>query len=145
MSKKRKTYISSDDEDDYIDNPPKDGKNGPQKIVVNVADVRDVPHSKSVHVLDGPTATSIQSKLTTWFLDGVHEKRGMPWRKPWDPSLSSSERAQRAYEVRFTIVDQPPNSLELAVTWPRSLISILGVGFRNYAAADEGRDGHSVL
>ena len=29
----------------------------------------------------------------------VSEKRGMPWRKPYDDSLSMEEKGQRAYEV----------------------------------------------
>jgi hypothetical protein len=28
------------------------------------------------------------------------EKRGMPWRKPYDDSLSMEQKGQRAYEVR---------------------------------------------
>jgi A/G-specific adenine glycosylase len=31
--------------------------------------------------------------------DGRREKRGMPWRKRYDPSLSMEEKGQRAYEV----------------------------------------------
>jgi len=37
--------------------------------------------------------------LLEWY-SGVHEARGMPWRKPFDPSLGADARAQRAYEVR---------------------------------------------
>lgn len=28
------------------------------------------------------------------------EKRGMPWRKPYDDTLSMEQKGQRAYEVR---------------------------------------------
>jgi hypothetical protein len=30
---------------------------------------------------------------------GRREKRGMPWRKRYDPALSMEEKGQRAYEV----------------------------------------------
>ena len=31
--------------------------------------------------------------------DEIREKRGMPWRKRYDPALSMEEKGQRAYEV----------------------------------------------
>ncbi|OCF36922.1 hypothetical protein I317_05857 [Kwoniella heveanensis CBS 569] len=39
-----------------------------------------------------------QEDLLSWF-EVVREKRGMPWRKRYDPSLSMEEKGQRAYEV----------------------------------------------
>jgi A/G-specific adenine glycosylase len=41
----------------------------------------------------------MRASLLEWYA-GVHEVRGMPWRKPFDPSLDADARAQRAYEVR---------------------------------------------
>jgi A/G-specific adenine glycosylase len=56
-----------------------------------------VNHSKSDHVLRDPK--SLQEQLLGWYSD-VSEARGMPWRKPFNPSLTPLERNQRAYEVR---------------------------------------------
>lgn len=54
-------------------------------------------HAVSTHVIS--TAVPIREALLTWYA-GVHESRGMPWRKPYDEKLGPDERAQRAYEVR---------------------------------------------
>ena len=54
------------------------------------------PHPISTHVIDSPGL--IRAALLQWYT-GVHASRGMPWRKPYDPSLGPEERAQRAYEV----------------------------------------------
>ena len=54
------------------------------------------PHSKSSHIIgsSGP----IRLALLEWYKT-VHDIRGMPWRKPYDPNQGPDERAQRAYEV----------------------------------------------
>jgi len=57
------------------------------------------PHNRIAHTLDGTSAQSIRGQLTAWFND-VHDARGMPWRRRWDPSLDRDAKAQRAYEVR---------------------------------------------
>ncbi|KAJ8701593.1 hypothetical protein PTI98_000357 [Pleurotus ostreatus] len=53
-------------------------------------------HAPSVHQIQ--SAASTCRALLQWYT-GVSESRGMPWRKPYDPSLSIDARAQRAYEV----------------------------------------------
>jgi len=57
-------------------------------------------HSRSVHTIQEPGA--LRTALLKWYIT-VHDKRGMPWRKPYDPNLGDEERAQRAYEV-FTSI-----------------------------------------
>ncbi|KAI0071266.1 DNA glycosylase [Panus rudis PR-1116 ss-1] len=59
-------------------------------------DVQTWPHSTTTHVLSD--VEPIRTSLLQWY-DGVHENRGMPWRKPYDPELNANERSQRAYEV----------------------------------------------
>lgn len=54
------------------------------------------PHSRSQHLISSPDL--MRSSLLEWY-SGVHEVRGMPWRKPFDHSLDADARAQRAYEV----------------------------------------------
>lgn len=54
------------------------------------------PHPRSQHLISSPDL--MRSSLLEWY-SGVHEVRGMPWRKPFDPSLDADARAQRAYEV----------------------------------------------
>ncbi|KAF9459761.1 DNA glycosylase [Collybia nuda] len=53
-------------------------------------------HPRSSHDIQSPSA--IRLGLLRWYT-GVHASRGMPWRKPYDPSQGPEERAQRAYEV----------------------------------------------
>ncbi|THV07111.1 DNA glycosylase [Dendrothele bispora CBS 962.96] len=55
-------------------------------------------HKKSLHIIDPPSSSSIQTALLEWF-ETVRDARGMPWRKPFDENLGLEERAQRAYEV----------------------------------------------
>lgn len=40
----------------------------------------------------------VRNALLAWYKT-VHDTRGMPWRRPYDPNLGPEERAQRAYEV----------------------------------------------
>jgi hypothetical protein len=54
------------------------------------------PHPRSLHSISSPDL--MRASLLEWY-SGVHEVRGMPWRKPFDPSLDADARAQRAYEV----------------------------------------------
>lgn len=56
------------------------------------------PHAANLHVVTDPEP--IRGALLQWY-GKVHESRGMPWRKPYNPNLSGEERAQRAYEVRL--------------------------------------------
>lgn len=56
-------------------------------------------HSRSSH--DIQSSSLVRLALLRWYA-GVHASRGMPWRKPYDPSQGPEERAQRAYEVGFT-------------------------------------------
>lgn len=56
------------------------------------------PHASETHRINDPGP--IRVSLLEWY-GKVHETRGMPWRKPYDASLGTDERAQRAYEVRL--------------------------------------------
>jgi A/G-specific adenine glycosylase len=56
-----------------------------------------LPHPKSTHRIESPGP--IRVALLHWY-SGVQASRGMPWRKPYNPSLEPEQRAQRAYEVR---------------------------------------------
>ncbi|KAF9523248.1 DNA glycosylase [Crepidotus variabilis] len=53
-------------------------------------------HPKSLHTVQSSPAMRLS--LLKWYR-GVHDARGMPWRKPYDPLLGRADRAQRAYEV----------------------------------------------
>lgn len=53
-------------------------------------------HSKSTHIISSPGPMRVA--LLRWYRT-VHDTRRMPWRKPYNPSSSAEERAQRAYEV----------------------------------------------
>ncbi|KAG1740878.1 uncharacterized protein EDB91DRAFT_1132007 [Suillus paluster] len=55
-------------------------------------------HSASMHVISA--VESMRVALLEWY-DRVHDARKMPWRKKFDPSFDTEERAQRAYEVIF--------------------------------------------
>ncbi|KAJ3525778.1 hypothetical protein NM688_g8354 [Phlebia brevispora] len=57
---------------------------------------RSSTHTAAIHRI--ADTSTLRSLLLNWY-DGVHQRRGMPWRKPFDPSLDSDGRAQRAYEV----------------------------------------------
>ncbi|OSD08754.1 DNA glycosylase [Trametes coccinea BRFM310] len=54
------------------------------------------PHAAALHVLSNFERP--RQALLKWY-DGVHEVRGMPWRKPYQKSWNAEEKAQRAYEV----------------------------------------------
>ncbi|KAL0581509.1 hypothetical protein V5O48_000567 [Marasmius crinis-equi] len=53
-------------------------------------------HSRTDHVLSA--VAPLQDALLKWYYT-VRDSRGMPWRKPYNPTLTPKERAQRAYEV----------------------------------------------
>lgn len=53
-------------------------------------------HPAASHVIAEPSP--LREALLEWY-EGVHAARGMPWRKPYDPSMNNDQRAQRAYEV----------------------------------------------
>jgi A/G-specific adenine glycosylase len=44
------------------------------------------------------TEANAQNDLLEWF-ESVREKRGMPWRKRYDATLTIEEKGQRAYEI----------------------------------------------
>ena len=54
------------------------------------------PHSRSSHIIE--SSGPIRLALLKWYKT-VHDIRGMPWRKSYDPTQGPDERAQRAYEV----------------------------------------------
>lgn len=68
----------------------------------DVDDIEDVgtcvrrPHAPSYHAVDDIAA--LQQDLLDWF-EVVREKRGMPWRKRYDSSLTMDQKGQRAYEI----------------------------------------------
>lgn len=72
------------------------------------------PHSSAQHSLKPSVARNIQENLATWFLT-VHDARGMPWRKQYDPSLPDAEKAQRAYEVGQ--ISQPKSFSNYSQVW----------------------------
>lgn len=69
----------------------------PQDLNALYLDEHTVTHPSSLHRIMDPA--SMRLPLLKWY-DRVHEVRGMPWRKPFDPTLDAEGRAQRAYEVR---------------------------------------------
>jgi A/G-specific adenine glycosylase len=72
------------------------------KSKAEVDDIEDAgttiqrPHTTSYHIVEG--IVELQQDLLDWF-EVVREKRGMPWRKRYDPSLTMEEKGQRAYEI----------------------------------------------
>ena len=60
---------------------------------------QEAAHSGALHRI--ADADTMREPLLSWYA-AVHQLRGMPWRKPYDPSLGPQERAQRAYEVAYS-------------------------------------------
>lgn len=91
-------------------------------------------------LVDSPLeAHVLHEKLLEWY-DGVKESRSMPWRKEKEvDKMSKSERTQRAYEVNCAA------NLTVEHIADHSIASSIGMGLRDYAAADAGVDGHRVL
>ncbi|TDL21545.1 DNA glycosylase [Rickenella mellea] len=56
------------------------------------------PHPPSLHTIPASSLPPLRTALVSWFAR-VRDLRAMPWRKPYDASLSRDEQAQRAYEV----------------------------------------------
>jgi A/G-specific adenine glycosylase len=81
---------------------PKLLSNG-DKDLVSVKHGPTAPHSHTRHVIDAGTAEGAAKALLEWYA-GVHESRGMPWRKPFNPEWTNAERGQRAYEVYASVV-----------------------------------------
>jgi hypothetical protein len=100
---KRKAYIISSDDDDNDDDYADAESSKTAQITAPqhtlITGKPQYPHSRKSHIIKSNNAKQIQNALTAWFLDGVHDARGMPWRKRWDPALSAEAKAQRAYEV----------------------------------------------
>lgn len=94
--------------------------------------VAAAPHAASRHVISDPMPP--RKALLNWYA-GVHESRGMPWRKPYNPTLDRDQRAQRAYEVC-------PAALHAVV---RGVYHDSGLDLRDNAPADAGRHRHTVL
>jgi hypothetical protein len=80
----------------------------------------------------------MRSSLLEWY-SGVHEVRGMPWRKPFDPSLDADARAQRAYEVSCRQTSQPKSRVT------QSSVCAEGLDLRDNASADAGRNCDTLL
>jgi len=62
-------------------------------------------HSASIHVVTTSRIDEIRESLLEWY-NKVHDVRGMPWRKRYDPLLGREGRAQRAYEARISSFSQ---------------------------------------
>lgn len=90
-------------------------------------------HTRSSHVIS--QARSMRTALLRWY-ETVHTTRGMPWRKPYNPSLGQDERAQRAYEVRVVLV--------ILLTF-LTMVFLAGLDFRNYVTANTSCHSHSLL
>ncbi|KAL7421720.1 hypothetical protein Q5752_003491 [Cryptotrichosporon argae] len=107
--------VLSDSESDAYDSEPDEKpkrkagvkrKRVPAKATnvdaAGVAEIEDAgmhirrPHGSTYHAVE--TLAKLQNELLAWF-EGVRERRGMPWRKRYDPSLSMEEKGQRAYEI----------------------------------------------
>jgi A/G-specific adenine glycosylase len=64
--------------------------------VTHEINVGSPPHSQSSHTIE--SSGPMRLALLEWYKT-VHDIRGMPWRKPYDPNQGPDERARRAYEV----------------------------------------------
>lgn len=91
---------SGDSDSDWHDANPRPLKRKKQVTDTVISPHRQhrqlVSHRRSLHVLEKPA--EIRAALLQWY-SGVHAVRGMPWRKPYDQTLSPDARSQRAYEV----------------------------------------------
>jgi A/G-specific adenine glycosylase len=69
-------------------------------VAKNEIDIEDIhvlrPHASSYHSTSD--ISRLQPDLLDWF-EQVREKRGMPWRKRYDPTMTMEEKGQRAYEI----------------------------------------------
>lgn len=99
-------YDESDPESDYtpkIKRPAKRKKGSDSEYGHTNHPItgKATPHPVSRHIIKN--TDDIRRSLLDWY-SRVHENRGMPWRKPFDPSLDAKGRSQRAYEVRSNII-----------------------------------------
>lgn len=94
-------------------------------------------HPSSRHVVKN--VEEMRETLLAWY-DQVHDKRGMPWRKRFDPSMTAEQRSQRAYEVFDGILENLQDELTENVT-----PLVTGLGIRDHAATDTGCYGNPLL
>ena len=134
---------SSDPDSDYVEKVPtlKKRKRGSTKSTTprsnNKSEVKTrtsgdtCRHLVSQHTISDPIP--LRNALLQWY-SGVHENRGMPWRKPYNPNLTMEERSQRAYEVRCIFQSQYVGRLFNT-----------GVDLRNYVTTNTGCHCHWIL
>ncbi|KAJ3729718.1 DNA glycosylase [Lentinula raphanica] len=74
-------------------------------------------HPKSTHIVSSPSL--LRKALLRWYTT-VEGNRGMPWRKTYNPNLSTSDRAQRAYEVEnyFSFIEVTIQQTQVATVIP---------------------------
>jgi hypothetical protein len=96
-------------------------------------------HSRSQHLISSPDL--MRSSLLEWY-SGVHEVRGMPWRRPFDPSLDADARAQRAYEVSRQNVNQ---RVGVGCSIQCCLCRAEGLDLGDHASADASRNRDPLL
>ncbi len=94
------------------------------------------PHPISLHVISN--AAPLREVLLHWY-GGVHESRGMPWRKPYVHSWDVEQKAQRAYEVCLSIQTSVLNFGADVQCVP------LGMGVRDHATANPGSHRDTIL
>lgn len=75
-------------------------------------------HPFAIHTVSKSDIPDIRKRLLGWF-EGVHDKRGMPWRTRYDASLNKESRAQRAYEVCLS-----PSSFVRSIMEVRYLLDV---------------------
>jgi A/G-specific adenine glycosylase len=107
MAKRKRHDDASDYEPESTRKPVASRRKRPSAAVTRessegatTSETYATPHSPSLHLISSPDL--MRPSLLDWY-SGVHDARGMPWRKPFDPTLDSDARAQRAYEVRREI------------------------------------------
>ena len=140
-------YISSGDSDGgYEPKPPtkkvKANRKKPtkRKVLDEKASDHDeiekvtATHPASLHKI--VNAKAMREALLQWY-SGVHENRGMPWRKAYDPHFTREERSQRAYEVCSGFFQVHGRILKSIV--------LLGVDIRGDATTDSSRNCHPLL
>ncbi|KAH9974128.1 DNA glycosylase [Lactifluus volemus] len=103
MAKRKRHDDASDYEPESTRKPVASRRKRPSAAVTRessegatTSETYATPHSPSLHLISSPDL--MRPSLLEWY-SGVHDARGMPWRKPFDPTLDSDARAQRAYEV----------------------------------------------
>lgn len=110
-------YQTVSDESDFAPSPPakrtksSSTKPGRKRQPAAIPDIEDanIPraHGADYHSVDQIIAN--QTELLRWFEHVRYvashaelinrEKRGMPWRKRYDPDMAIQDKGQRAYEV----------------------------------------------